>query len=620
MNNINEVEIIITLESGEMCSIKTTPGEEVDVCMHNIKLSVDGSLMPNIKCNTVEKNKKIESIAYRFTLAMRNYSKVIVPDSGRWYLRYSSLIDFWRSCREFSSNISDIKIPLFIFLNNSGNAESAVGVIGINRETKFSIIEPESNRALNVHTGHIVLEIKKGSKNYPLHKNIFNEKLYLYSANGSKGIPWVLIQREFTNLQRKEFNLVDTMNENAFEPIWCSWVDWDSKDINTKMLLENMKIGISLGIKNFIIDDGWYGNGLDSNYSTEMNIGDWKPDPKKISDMAELVDKAHKVGAKLIIWCAPHAVAKKSNSFEKNYKLLLSDKLGNPIINAPQYYSYCFCCEKSRKKMADICVMLQEKWGFDGAKYDLFNWIPDYNCESPYHKHDINSAIEGLELMLEDVYKRTSKNNPSHIIELKQNYGTAFITQYGHLMRAGDSPFDGETNFQRTLHIQSYTNNALNDYQTFTKYDSIEDIAISIIKMIAVGIPAYGINFSKLDNKTMSVFKNYNEYFHNHKKTFKNERVPLDSDCQIIKVIGEEEVIIFRLAENRVITIDNKVTIINGSYSKELVINNKNKNKFIAKIYDCIGNYMGYKIINSKISCILVPVGGLIVLEDNGIL
>lgn len=229
------------------------------------------------------------------------------------------------------------------------------------------------------------MKIKKGSKDYSLHTRELEECIYLFSAKESREKPWMLIQRHFSDIQREQYNLKDIYNENAFEPIWCSWVDWDSKDIHTEMLLENMEEGVKLGIRNFIIDDGWYGNGLDSDYSTEMNIGDWGPDENKIPDMRYLVDAAHKMGARPIIWCAPHAVAKASKAYKKNYRLLLSDESGNPIMNAPQYNSYCFCCSEARKEMIKICVQLLEKWDFDGAKYDLFNWVPNYKCKSPYH-------------------------------------------------------------------------------------------------------------------------------------------------------------------------------------------------------------------------------------------
>jgi len=47
--------------------------------------------------------------------------------------------------------------------------------------------------------------------------------------------------------------------------------------------------------------------------------------------------------------------------------------------------------------MEDICVNLIERWGFDGSKYDLFNWVPNCQCKNPDHSSDVNSMIEGAE-------------------------------------------------------------------------------------------------------------------------------------------------------------------------------------------------------------------------------
>lgn len=408
------------------------------------------------------------------------------------------------------------------------------------------------------------------------------------------------------------------MNRDAFAPIWCSWVDWDSKDINTEMLLENIREGVSLGIQNFIIDDGWYGNGLDSNYDVEMDIGDWEPDKSKIPNMKYLVDETHKLGARLIIWCAPHAVAKNSKAFKSNKYLLLGDSNGNPVMNEPRYYSYCLCCKESRQAVVDICVELLNKWDFDGAKYDLFNWIPSIKCENPSHNHDITSAIEGLELTLKDIYERTKKIKPSHIIELKQNYGTPFFTEYGSLMRAGDSPFDDQTNFQRTLHIQGYTVKALNDYQSFTEYDSPADVAISIIKMMAVGVPAYGVNFKKLYSATKLVIKHYNDIFSKNIDIFMKQREIIFPDNSVILARNTHDCFYFILVEGKVFELNYAGIVFNGTHSSEMIL--KNTIGIVrTSIYNSFGKLILERQIDKGIVCVEVPSGGMMkVCVENG--
>ncbi len=43
---------------------------------------------------------------------------------------------------------------------------------------------------------------------------------------------------------------------------------------------------------------------------------------------------------------------------------------------------------------------------------------------------------------------------PDYIVELKQNYATPFLSRYGTMTRAGDTPYNTEGNFLRTLYVQ----------------------------------------------------------------------------------------------------------------------------------------------------------------------
>lgn len=560
----------------------------------------------------------ISKIQYTFVLNMENYSKVIAPDSGRWFLKNSSLIDFWKNCREFTSNISDIKLPLFMFLKDNGFVCDAVGIIGKNLETIFKIIEPESNRALNVHTGHITLEMIRGNDDFPLDTKNYREGIYYYhSPENNQEKSWLLVQRDFSQKQIEFFDLKCQYSRKAFEPMWCSWVDWDSKDLNTDMLLQNIQIGVSLGIKNFIIDDGWYGNGLDSDYAIDMNIGDWEPDQQKFPDMRLLVEKAHQLGARPFIWCAPHAVAKKSNAYQKNFNYLLADENGIPVINEPQYYSYCFQCPEAREIMANICAKLITKWGFDGSKYDLFNWVPNVPCKNPNHKHDTSSMIEGLEKTLKLIHEKTQKINPNHIIELKQNYGTIFNMQFGNLIRAGDSPFDIETNYQRTLHIQCYTPSALNDYQTFTINDTAEDIACIIIKMIAAGIPSYGVNFNKLSNVEKKVIQYYNTFYSHNIEVFQNSRIPLNPMHTAMCINEKNMDYIFLLAHVSFCEIKRDSLIFNGTYKSTVLLKNDVVDEYCLISKDCIGNVVEKKMIHNNLVEVNVPIGGTLQISSN---
>lgn len=262
--------------------------------------------------------------------------------------------------------------------------------------------------------------------------------------------------------------------------------------------------------------------------------------------------------------------------------------------------------------MADICVKLIEKWGFDGSKYDLFNWVPNVPCKNPNHVHDVSSMIEGFEKTLELIHKKTKKIKPEHMVELKQNYGTPFNMQYGNLMRAGDSPFDLETNYQRTLHIQSYTPYALNDYQTFTDNDTAEDVACIIIKMMAAGVPSYGMNVAKLSDDVKEVIKYYNNLYSYNLDNFRNFRIPLNPNNTAMYMEGAENDYVFLLTQNRCVEFARDTLIFNGTYNKSLLIKNNGDDPYFAVIRDCKGRVSGKRAYENDLVEIEVPIGGSI--------
>lgn len=557
----------------------------------------------------------ISSLAFDFTFPLQNFSAVIGPDTGRWYFRYLSVIDFWKNMRSTQSYIGEIREPLFVFQDNDGYVNYAFGVLAPSVEMQFDVLEPTSNRALNVHTRCVHISISLGTVDYPLNSSHFNCSLFIYDRSQAQTeSTWLDIHRSYTDQLRQLVSPNMHRCLDAFAPIWCSWVDWASKDLSTDMLIKNIDDGISVGISNFILDDGWYGNGLDSEYSEEMDIGDWIPDANKIPNIHYLVEYAHKRGSRLLIWCAPHAVGRASRAFDTYRNLLISDKNENPIINPPQYYSYCFCNAQARERMVEICMNLA-LMGFDGLKLDLFNWIPIDKCESKKHTHDIMSPMQGLQAVLREVRSRTNSIKNNFLIELKQDYATGPNTQYGDLIRAGDSPFDAKTNFSRMIHIQGYTPKALNDYQSFTSADSPQDVACMIIMMMSVGVPSYGCDFSKLSDSQLSVIKYYNNWYSRHKIQLSNYRVPTSPFNSVMKARGDRT-IYFVVSPHPVITIkEKKCAILNGTFTDSISLKLNGKYKYTANIIDCYGGCLvEHKNLFGDIT-VKVPKGGLMILN-----
>ena len=522
-------------------------------------------------------------VCYDLFTAMRNLHSVILPDSGRWFMNGLHPISAWRFQRVLDSAIDDVKTPLYIFTGPDRHTAVALGHIGEPYETRCEIVEPVSNRALNVHVRQIGVRFQRGNAGAPIPAHVLaadgslTEHVVHYTPGGTSGPgrpeAWLTTFQRFTALQRARYGLADRVSDGAMRPVWCTWADWSSDDLTDELILDNAALGAEAGIGSYIIDDGWFGPGLDSSYATDLTIGDWEPDPAKIKDLAGLVRRVRDLGGSTLIWCAPHAVGPAARCFPDREPLLLRDGDDALVMNPTQFYSLCFQCPEARRAMVDLCVRLLTKWDFDGAKYDLFNWVPPIVCGSTHHGHDTTSPLHGLYLTLEAIDVATRAIKPDYIVELKQNYGTPFFSRLGSLMRAGDAPYAPDTNFQRTLHVQGYTALALNDYQTFTEHDGVQDVAVAVVRMLAAGVPAYSVDLERLGAERRAVLRHYNLWYTANLPLVRRQREAVDPDNRALAVTGEDEDVVFRLGVTGPIRLRSvPTTILNGAYDGELVL------------------------------------------------
>ena len=238
------------------------------------------------------------------------------------------------------------------------------------------------------------------------------------------------------------------------------------------------------------------------------------------------------------------------------------------MLNPTQFYALCFRSPQARQVMTDVCVNLLRRWDFDGAKYDLFNWVPNVPCHSSQHEHDTDSMLWGLYLTLKSIDDATRAIKPDYLVELKQNYGTPFFSQLGSMMRAGDAPYAPETNFLRTLHVQSYTPFALNDYQSFTDEDSAQDVAVTVIMMMAAGIPAYSVDLARLGPDRAAVLCRLHTWYRDKAPLLAAHRVPADPDNAVLAATSPTEDVVFLLgAGGGPVTVDKPTTVLNGTHT-----------------------------------------------------
>ncbi|MBD3346798.1 MAG: hypothetical protein GF401_17210 [Chitinivibrionales bacterium] len=588
--------------------------EPANVVQDGISIALGGEC-PCPVTLTPPKGDVIKSVSYSIATPLKNFHEVIVPDTGRLYPNERQLVTFWG--RNFQTRINNIRMPVFILTGQDRKPTFMFGVIGENYETDFIVKEPAMRRALLAWMKRFGLEIKRGVEGFPVPESValanednsITEYIYFKENRELAYTTWIDALRDFSDSMARILGKTDTSNDRSMAPYWCSWTDWDSSQVTDKVIIDNVREGVKLGIYNYIIDDGWFGPGLDSDFDVKLNLGDWSEDRSKIPDLKKLISDMHDLGARALIWSAPHAVSPDCNNFEKRKKYLIQTEKGKIAKTHNGYHPLCFMCPEARDIMADIAAELITKYNADGAKYDLFNNIPGEVCVSEEHDHDTASLIEGLHKVLENIDKKTKKVNPDVITELKQNYATPWLYEYGTCIRAGDTPYNPEGNFLRTAYINAYTPFSCNDYQTITNNDSPAEGAAIIIKMMAVGIPTYSMDLGSLEEEHKKSLKFYHQWYMDNLDAFKQYRTPVEPSFDTWKVQGDKKDIIFLLNRAGNIAVESsKITeIVVGSFIKELEISFDTKNDASVEIRNP-GKTSADSTLYAGISHLRVPV------------
>ncbi len=84
-------------------------------------------------------------------------------------------------------------------------------------------------------------------------------------------------------------------------------------------LLAMMDVAVKTGVEMFVLDDGWFGKGVNARNSDNAGLGDWQTNPEKLPhDLQWLAEQAHSRGLKFGLWVEPEMVNPRSELFEKH--------------------------------------------------------------------------------------------------------------------------------------------------------------------------------------------------------------------------------------------------------------------------------------------------------------
>lgn len=198
-----------------------------------------------------------------------------------------------------------------------------------------------------------------------------------------------------------------------------SW--WPFRDIliNENRALENAKVASDLGIPNFMLDAGWFGNGQ----AWEQTRGDWDIEnvgkfPHGIKSLGEAINNE---GIRFGIWCEIEAVGPDAELNQKHPNMIAKrdgESLGYVCMGNPETVDWAL-------GVVDKLVL---EYGAHWIKFD-FNLDPLSGCNRIDHGHGAGDGLyahyQGYYRFLETIHQRY----PDLILEncssggLRMDYG-----------------------------------------------------------------------------------------------------------------------------------------------------------------------------------------------------
>lgn len=156
--------------------------------------------------------------------------------------------------------------------------------------------------------------------------------------------------------------------QNKIRPIIFNNWEGTGMRIDEQSLLDMAKIAVSVGVEQFVVDDGWFRNRIDD----KNGLGDWEVDLNKFPNgLGSFVKKVKSLGLKFGLWVEPEMICLKSDLYKKHPTYASVIPYREPIERRRQVM-----IDMANPEAADYLFNCLSKV-FDETKPDYVKW--DYN-------------------------------------------------------------------------------------------------------------------------------------------------------------------------------------------------------------------------------------------------
>ncbi len=528
---------------------------------YRLRLTFEGDLV-HVKLQRQNgREMKIDFIEFEIATTLLNFNKIILPDSGREFL-FKDRACFLRSAPSGVSAPND-GMPFLAFTDQAGLVSAAFGLVTYTRESRCYCVEPKlsARKAMLGGADLAIMRFRAPTEGWHYGRTRQLEET-VFAGAGYKS--WFHALRTYSNHFRRVHQVVYPVPAAAWEPTWCTWTAWCSDLMTPERVLENARLARELGMGAIILDDGWFGPGLDTD-DRPLNIGDYAPDPVKIPDLPGLVRAIQALGLKVLLWYAPTCLATTSQTYASMGQHVIHSG-GKPVTAPNGFQNLCPCNPDVRRHVCREAARMLKDYGADGFKVDLFNTLPAIPCDHS-HKHDESSMIEGVRRLMREMWEVVTACKPDALIELKQNYANPIAAQFGTMVRAGDTAYDINTNLGRCAYIQAYGAVVHNDYLACSTGESPRDIAIMMIKMLTAGVPTFSLDLPRQPPETIRIIRAWLSFYRAHLRLWACRREPQDPLMEVWQMGNRRQTVVSAVGAAAEIRVPDAATwwLLNGT-------------------------------------------------------
>lgn len=397
--------------------------------------------------------------------------------------------------------------------------------------------------------------------------------------------------------------------ESAKMPMDSLWYSFHQM-LDRDEIIKECKASKEIGLETVIIDDGWQ---TDDNNRGYAYCGDWLVAPKKMGDMASLVEEIHNIGMKVMLWYSVPFMGKYTEKYDR-FKDMLLEGSGNDTD--------FFGLDPRYKEVREYLVGIYEKavseWKLDGLKLDFIDSFVLRGKSLEYdEKRDYQSLEDAIHALMSEIRTTLTAINPEILIEFRQSYVGPSIRKYGNMLRVGDCPCDTIKNRYGIINLRLTSGKTAvhSDMIMWNTDDTVENAALQFASIL-YGVPQVSVRVDKIPEEQYRMLKHYISFWKEWKDvlldgylTAENPECWFTSACSTL--CNKSVITTFTSPVADVKT--EEAVIVNASALESIIIKGVKDKKFV--VVNCMGDEVESGNITDNLQQINVPKAGMIFIK-----